>query len=153
MQLTKSDLAILNILQHEGRLSNIAVGERVGLSHSAVARRIEALERGGVIRGYRVILDRSKIDLRETVLVLVQLKAHGDDSTSQFEAEINAHLPNVIESFKLSGSWDYILKFAVRDMAHFEQVHAKLAAMRQIKLLRSLPVFGFAEAPLPLALR
>lgn len=59
-------------------------------------------------------------------------------------------IPQVIETFRLSGSWDYILKVVVRDMGHYEQVHAKLTAMRYVKLLRSLTVFGYSEMPLPL---
>lgn len=149
-EMDATDLAILKILLSRARLSNVAIGQELGISHSTVSRRIESMERSGLIEGYTVVLNKSKIGLNETVFVMVQLKAHGDGATIQFEDEIARNFPNVVERFKLNGSWDYLLKVTARNMAHYDEIHTKIGAIKHVKLLRSFPAFTSASSPTPL---
>src|SRR6266566_1020642 len=108
------DRAILAQLQEDGRLSNVELAERVGLSPSPCLRRVRALEAAGVITGYRAVLDPAKVDRAFQVLVHVTMAA--------FEAGV-ATIDEVIECRRMFGDPDYLLWIAVQDLQAYERLY------------------------------
>lgn len=117
-----ADLRILRALRQDGRMTNAALAEAVGLSQSACLRRLRLLERSGVIRGYTAIIDEP--DARETVTVIVQitLDRQTEEHLSRFETSVR-RLPEVRECYLMTGMSDYLLRVEVRDAADYERVH------------------------------
>jgi Lrp/AsnC family leucine-responsive transcriptional regulator len=123
MHLDGYDRRILDVLQHEGRISNQALAERIGLSPSPCLRRVKALEEAGIIVGYRAVLDAGKLDLTLLALIHISMDRHTPERFANFEAAIAA-LPEVLECLLITGQdADYQLKVIVRDM---EAYHALL---------------------------
>ena len=118
------DEQILLALQDNARISNVQLAERVGLSASACSRRIQALEELGVIAGYRAVLDREQIGLPMTVLVNVSIQTLSRDQMAAFESAV-MDIPEVIVCYLVSGSSDYLLRIAARDLPDFERIHTE----------------------------
>jgi DNA-binding Lrp family transcriptional regulator len=116
------DLRILRALRQDGRMTNAALAEAVGLSPSACLRRLRLLERRGVIRGYTAVIEEP--DAREAVTVIVQitLDRQTEEHLSRFEAAVR-RLPEVRECFLMTGMSDYLLRVEVRDAADYERIH------------------------------
>jgi Lrp/AsnC family leucine-responsive transcriptional regulator len=121
MPLDMMDRRMLEILQHEGRISNAALAERLHLSPSPCLRRLRALEHEGVISGYRAVLDRAKLGLGLTVFV--ELKAEGhSDRTAAAIADGLERTPEVISAHIVSGSADFLLEVTAPDLAAYERL-------------------------------
>lgn len=149
-KLTRNDFDILRELQGNAWLSNEVIGERVKKSASVVSRRVGELQKAGVITGVHAAIDAQKVGLVTTVFTLVLLKSHGDGLTDNFEREVAA-LPNVVEVARIGGSWDFLLKFAVRDTPQYDLLHNKLLALPMVSRVRGMHVIGKPQArPLPL---
>jgi Lrp/AsnC family leucine-responsive transcriptional regulator len=119
------DHKIVTALAHEGRLSAVELASRVGLSPSTVTRRLQGLETGGIIRGYRGIVDGKAVGLGIDVFVEVALEKQNDDSLRAFEAAL-AGCPNVVSCHLMSGTSDYLIHVVARDLADFERLHANV---------------------------
>ena len=101
------DLAILTILQQDGRISNADLASRVGLTPPSVLRRVKLLEERGYIKGYTALLEPLAFDLKVTAFVMVETNACCDyDRTAQELIE----LPGVVELHRLIGEWCFLLK-------------------------------------------
>lgn len=120
IDLDRTDLAILAELQREGRLPNAELAERVRLSASACLRRVQRLERDGVIAGYRAQLAPAALGLGLMAFVRVQLEKHGSASTEAFAEAVNSW-DEVIACYALAGDMDYLLHVAVQDLDHFSR--------------------------------
>jgi DNA-binding Lrp family transcriptional regulator len=120
--LDRIDIAILDVLQREGRISNAALAERVGLSQSACSRRLDNLERDGVIKGYHAELSNAALGHRMTVIVHISLSGQFEKSLTEFEAAVKL-CPNVLSCHLMSGEYDYILRIAARDLQDYERIH------------------------------
>lgn len=120
--LDRFDVAILQALQQDARLSNNALAERVGLSSSACSRRLDRLEAGGLIRGYHARLSDRALGHPITVIVHIALSGQSERQLSEFEAAVRL-CPNVLVCFLMSGEYDYILRIAARDLEDFERIH------------------------------
>ena len=119
----KLDRAILAHLQEDGRLSNVELAERVGLSPSPCLRRVRSLEAAGVITGYRVVLDPAKVGCAFQVLVHVTMATGDRKATMEaFEAGVAA-IDEVIECRRMFGDPDYLLWVAVADLAAYERLY------------------------------
>ena len=114
------DRAILATLQEEGRVTNVELARRVGLTAPPCLRRMRALEETGVIRGYHAELDGQALGYGIMVLALVSLRSQAEDDLRQFEAHVAA-LPEVRECFMLNGEIDFILKIVAHDLQSFQQ--------------------------------
>lgn len=119
-RLDRTDLALLRALQADGRLSNVELAQRVKLSPSACLRRVQRLERAGVIRGYRAELDATKLGLGLQAFVRVQLKGHGAADIARFAEDIRGW-DEVEHCFALTGDMDYLIAVRVQDLAHFSR--------------------------------
>jgi len=125
VQLDAFDRRIVATLAGDGRLTTVDLAQRVGLSPSACTRRVQALEGAGVIRGYRAMIDAAAIGLGITVFVEITLERQNDDTLRAFEAGL-AECPNVLSCHLMSGSSDYLIRIAARDLPDFERLHANV---------------------------
>jgi Lrp/AsnC family leucine-responsive transcriptional regulator len=120
MTLDRYDRQILDILQREGRINNLDLAERIGLSPSPCLRRVRALEDAGLIVGYHARLDARKLGLSLMALVHISMDLHTPERFANFEAAI-AVLPEVQECLLITGQdADYQLKVVVRDLDHYQ---------------------------------
>lgn len=137
MKLDKIDIAILNALQKDGRISNAALADTVGLSQSACSRRLDILEREGVIRGYHARLSNAALGHGVTVIVHMSLSGQSEKILAEFEASVK-RCPNVLVCYLMSGEYDYLLRVAARDLADYERIHKEwLSAMPHVIKINS----------------
>ncbi|SHG74590.1 DNA-binding transcriptional regulator, Lrp family [Kaistia soli DSM 19436] len=125
MQLDDFDRRIVGALAREGRLSAVELAERIGLSASAVTRRLQRLETGGVIAGYRAVVDPNALGLGITAFVEISLDRQNDEALKAFEAAARK-CPNILSLYLMSGSSDYLLRIVARDLPDFERLHANV---------------------------
>ncbi len=118
--LDKFDLAILNELQNDGRLSNTELSARVGLSAAPCWRRVRALEEGGYIKGYRAEIDRHKIGLGVLAFVRLDAERNTGDATTQMEEAIRK-LPEIIACHYISGTGTFELQVVAQDLDSFSR--------------------------------
>ncbi len=118
--LDKFDLAILNELQNDGRLSNTELSARVGLSAAPCWRRVRALEEGGYIKGYRAEIDRRKIGLGVLAFVRLDAERNTGDATTQMEEAIRK-LPEIIACHYISGTGTFELQVVAQDLDSFSR--------------------------------
>jgi Lrp/AsnC family leucine-responsive transcriptional regulator len=122
MALDRYDRKILEVLQSEGRISNQDLAERIGLSPSPCLRRVRELEEGGLITGYRALLDAKKLGLSLMALVGIAMDKHTRERFAHFEASV-AELPEVLECLLITGQQsDYQLKVVVEDMDAYQEL-------------------------------
>lgn len=120
LHLDPVDRAILGHLQAEGRITNVELAERAGLTAPPCLRRVRALEEGGVIRGYHADLDPEAMGYGITVFAMVSLRSQAEDDLRAFEDHIAA-LPQVRECHMLNGEIDFILKVVAHDLQEFQR--------------------------------
>ena len=126
-KLDRIDRKILAALQEDARLTNQALSERVALSPSACLARVRGLERSGVIQGYHARLDPFTLEIGLVLYVEITLDGHAPAELAAFEKAIVA-LPQVVEASHVTGSFDYILKVVVADMAEWTRIAEQLAS-------------------------
>jgi Lrp/AsnC family transcriptional regulator, leucine-responsive regulatory protein len=116
------DRRILELLQEDGRLSNLELAERIGLSPSPCLRRVRALEEAGVIAGYRALLDAQRLGLSLMALVYISMDRHTPERFANFDTRVRA-LPEVLECLLITGQQaDYQLKVVVSDMQAYQDL-------------------------------
>jgi len=121
MKLDRLDLAILECLQRDARMSLQAISAQVGLTSSPCWARIRRMEEAGVIEGYSVRVNAEKVGLPDTVIVQVTLDSHSDEALFAFGRALEA-IPEVLEAFLVSGDYDYYVRIAVRDTRDYERL-------------------------------
>ena len=146
------DARILAALQADGRLSNVELAERVGLSPSPCLRRVKLLEESGVIEGYRARLGRAKLGLGLTVFVGIKVDGHRDANANALQDTMR-RLPEVVACHLVSGEADFLLEVVVPDLAHYETfLVGTLLKMPMIKDIRSNFAIRTVKANAPLSL-
>ncbi len=118
-QLDRTDREILALLQEDGRITNVDLAQKVGLTAPPCLRRVRALEDAGVIRGYHAELSAEQLGWPITVFVMVSLKSQAEADLRAFEAHI-ADIPEVRECHMLNGEIDFLLKVVARDLPSFQ---------------------------------
>jgi len=116
---------ILRELSRDGRISNLELAERVGLSPSACLRRVQELERSGVITGYRATIDPAKLGMGFLAYVTVGLSTHTKKAQSDFEAAM-AWAPEVRECHNITGAIEYLLRIETADLAAYKHFHTEV---------------------------
>ena len=116
---------ILQELENDGRLSNTELAARVGLSPSACLRRVQELERNGVIRGYRAVIDRESTGRSFIVIVAIALSDHQSESQRVFEQAVLS-APEVRECHNIAGVYEYILHVEVADLEAYKRFHSEV---------------------------
>ncbi len=120
-KLDSYDLAILQELQKNARMPNSELATRVGLSTSASLARTNRLRQQGVIKQFTAIIDFEKVGINVIAFTFVSLSPHTQQIATDFAEQI-AKLPQVMESYNLTGSYDYMLKIVSPDIPAYRQV-------------------------------
>lgn len=146
------DCRIIATLQADGRLTNVELADRVGLSPSPCLRRVKRLERQGYIDAYRATLQRARVGLGLTVFIGVKIEDHASERAEVFQEAVIA-MPEVIACHLVAGDVDYVLEVVVPDLVHYQRyLVGKLLNLSIIREVRSTIVIQTlkAGAPLPL---
>lgn len=121
IELDDRDARILDLLQSEGRLTNVELADKVALSPSPCLRRVKRLEREGVVRRYRAVLDRKAVGLGMTVLIEIRVDKHSFENASELEAALAA-IPEIVSCHMVSGRADFIAEVVVPDLEAYERL-------------------------------
>ena len=135
------DLAILCELQADGRMTNVELARRVGISAPPCLRRVRALEEAGVIAGYRALIDTRAVGLSVVFFVFVQLDQQTETEISAFAARMADCRP-VRECWTLSGDIDFILKCVTPDLKSFQDFVGELTALPNVRNVRTALALG-----------
>lgn len=119
--LNSADRRVLAAVQREGRLTNVALAKRLGMSESASLRHLRRLELAGVIKGYAAIADRRALGFTVLAFVQVTLEKQPDVSALDFHERVRNE-PHIVECHAMSGNHDYLLKVVARDIDHFSDL-------------------------------
>lgn len=145
------DRKILELIQQDATLSTAQIAERVGLSTTPCWRRIQNLEKRGIIRARVALLDRNQLNLGVDVFVAIRTNQHNIEWLESF-AEVVTALPEVMEFYRMSGEIDYLMRVVVKDIAAFDAFYKKLIqqanisdvsssfAMEQLKYTTAVPL-------------
>lgn len=133
---------ILQELSRDGRLSNLTLAERVGLSPSACLRRVQELERSGVIKGYRAVLDGAQMGVGFVAYVTVGLSDHSKTGQEAFERAVGRFF-EVRECHNITGGVEYLLRVEAEDLAGYKLFHTdKLGTLPNVRQLTTHVVMG-----------
>lgn len=145
------DKHILRILQKDCTASINEIAEQVGLSSTPCWRRIQAMEKSGIIKGRVALADPEKLNVGLTIFVMVKTNQHNPKWLAEF-AQIADDLPEIVEFYRMSGDVDYLLRVVVPDMKAYDAFYKKLItrtdfsdisssfAMEELKYTTALPV-------------
>jgi DNA-binding Lrp family transcriptional regulator len=152
--LDEIDLKILAEIQADGRITNVELAKRVGISPPPCLRRVRTLEEEGYILGYRGLLDPRRLGFDVTVFASVHLSSQADADLRAFEEFVRAE-PLVRECWMLSGEVDFILKCVAPDMATFQEFVTHLTAAPHVRNVRTSLVLHNSkyEAAVPLDMK
>jgi len=118
MKLDLTDKKLLDLLQKDAKQSVKSLASQVNLSATAVYERIKNLERNQVIQKYTIILDAEKVEKEFLSFCMIQLSKHSQKYLLEFERKIKT-LDEVLECFHISGTYDYLLKIRVKNIAEY----------------------------------
>ncbi len=118
-KLDRIDIRILAALQKNGRITNVNLSDQVGLSPSPCLKRVKKLEEAGYITGYGAKIDLVKLGDYVTVFTEFTIKEHYRESFHSFEKILTAY-PEIVECHLISGGYDYLVKFIVRSINHYQ---------------------------------
>ncbi|MCW3017405.1 MAG: ArsR family transcriptional regulator [Solirubrobacterales bacterium] len=144
--LDDADRSILDGLRRNGRATVAELGLAAGLSPSACSRRLRRLEDTGVIRGYTAIIDPDAEGPQLTAFVAVRLVRHQREHIQRFQAAARK-VPEIVECHHVTGTFDYLLRVSVRDLAAYERFHAdQLAALHNVgQLVTYISMTDFSD--------
>lgn len=138
--LDRIDRRILQILQTQGRISNVELARRINLSTTPCAERVRRLERNGVITGYKAQVDTDKIGLPISIFVEVKLDHTTPEAFERFRETV-ADLDEVAECYMIAGEFDYLLKLLVSDVSlHRRFMNESLPKLPDVQQTRSYVV-------------
>lgn len=127
--LDRIDIAIVDALQNNARLSNKELAAAVGLAPSSCLERVRRLEADGIIRGFHMEADPRALGVRLQAMIAVQLRQHTDDVIESFRAHVLAQ-PEVISVYHLAGSEDFQVHVGLRDADHLREVVQRVFTAR-----------------------
>ncbi len=131
---------ILRELKRDGRLSNVDLAHRIGLSPSATLRRVQDLEKRGVIKGYRAVLDRAQRGVGFVAYVSIGLASHRKQAQLEFEEHVR-FVDEVIECHNITGANEYLLRVETQDLTSYKKFHADvLGECAQVQSITTMVV-------------
>ncbi|RKF12801.1 Lrp/AsnC family transcriptional regulator [Alginatibacterium sediminis] len=153
IKLDRTDRRILELMQADGRISNLELADKIGLSPSPCSRRVKALEEAGLIARHVTLLDPVKLNLNLTAYIHISMDRHTPDRFENFETKVSSY-EEVLECVLVTGTdADYQLKVVVPDMAHYQEfLLGKLTRIDGVTGVRSSFVLRevFQHTALPL---
>ncbi len=142
VSLDKKDMAILQLLQQNARVTVKEISEKIHLSTTPVHERIKGMEESGIIKQYVTLVDQNKIDLNLLVICYVSLKEHSKSAGANFIKKIN-EWHQVIECYSISGEFDFMLKVICKDMNAYYDFHVnKLSQQENMGNVQSVFIMG-----------
>lgn len=117
------DERILHELKVDGRISNVELSERIGLSPSATLRRVQELEKKSVIKGYRAILNSVELGIGFIAYVSIGLSSHSKQAQQEFEEHVR-YVDEVVECHNITGANEYLLRVETKDLPSYKKFHA-----------------------------
>lgn len=133
---------ILRELARDDRQTNLQLADRIGLSPSACLRRVQEMERAGIIKGYRAVIDGEKLGLGFVAYVTVGLNSHTKTAQEAFERAV-ARAPQVRECHNVTGTIEYLLRVETADLAAYKHWHTDvLGVLPQVQAITSFVVMG-----------
>jgi len=151
--LDKIDQRILETLQADGRVANVELAERIGLSPTSVGERIKRLQRDGFIEGYGARLDPQRLGLGLLVFVEVLLDKTTPDVFDRFATAVR-RAPEVLECHMVAGGFDYLIKTRLPDMAAYRRFLGEtLLGLPGVRETRTYAVMEEVKRDAPLPLR
>ena len=151
MHLNDIDLHLIAILQRDASIAIDELAQRVGLTKTPCWRRLQKLEKSGVIKRKVALLDAKLLDLSVSVFVQVKTSKHDSDWLAQFSNTVSA-FPEVVDFYRMSGEYDYLLRVVVKDIASYDAFYQRFIqatsltdvtssfAMEEIKRSTELPL-------------
>ena len=137
VELSKSDIKTLKMVQSDATLSTAAIAEKINLSQSPCWRRVNRLEQEGLITRRVAVLNRQALGMDVVVFATINLTSIGRQNLIEFEQDIVRHT-EVMECYTMTGIWDYMIKIVTRDIRHYEDfVRNTLTASPSIRELHS----------------
>lgn len=148
--LSESERKLLRVLQDEGRISNVALAERVGMSETPCLRRVKLLEESGVITGYRADLDPAKLGLTVSAFVYVTTDQRSETDRKLFMTAIDGE-PQIVSCAATSGAYDFVLEVVAADVeALGELTMNRLLSLPTVRSISSSVVFRWLKRNRPL---
>ncbi|MEH6470355.1 MAG: Lrp/AsnC family transcriptional regulator [Halopseudomonas sp.] len=135
---------ILRELKMDGRLSNVELADRIGLSSSATLRRVQELERSGVIKGYRAVLDLNKLGIGFVAYVTIGLLNHSKKAQQEFEQHIQ-QATEVTECHNVTGGSEFLLRVETADLTAYKRFHTDV--LGEIPQVNSIMTLVVMETP------
>ena len=120
VKLDRVDRQILADLQADGRITNVDLARRAGISAPPCLRRVRALEESGIIKGYHATIDPGALGYNVSVFAQVALNSHAEIDLRAFEERVNSW-PEVRECYMLAGETDFLLKVVARDWEDYQR--------------------------------
>jgi len=136
LRLDAIDLKILKELQDDGRVTNVELSQRVGVSPPPCLRRVRVLELAGYIKGYRALLDEKLLGFEVTVFAMVHLSSQAEADLESFEEFVRKE-PLVRECWLLSGEIDFVLKCVAPDLKKLQGFVAELTAAPHVRNVKT----------------
>lgn len=158
MKLDRTDLQILSILQHQGRITKVALADKVNLSPTPCWTRLKRLEQAGIIEGYQAVVNAKALGPAVTVFTEIGLASHRKKDFHRFESEV-MDMPEVRECWSLGGGIDYLLKIIVKQIDDYQRLidglldadlgvdrYFTYIVTKPVKQLPGLPLYALAAA-------
>ncbi|WPB85011.1 Lrp/AsnC family transcriptional regulator [Sediminicoccus rosea] len=143
-ELDAIDLRILAELQSDGRITNVELASRVGLSAPPCLRRVRRLEEAGVLRGYHADVEPTALGFEVTFFAVVGLESQKQAVLDAFEAEVIGW-PEVRECHMIRGGGDFLLRLVARDTAHENALTARLTGAQNVHKVQTLQTIRTAK--------
>jgi len=153
MHLNEIDLRLIAILQRDASIAIEELAKQVGLTKTPCWRRVQKLEKSGIIKRKVALLDAALLDLSVSVFVQVKTSRHDNDWLANFSATVSA-FPEVVDFYRMSGEYDYLLRVVVKDIANYDAFYKRFIdatnltnvtssfAMEEIKSSTELPLIS-----------
>ena len=152
MKLSDNDRSILREIQRDASLSLAELSDRLAMAQSTLWRRMNDLEKAGVIRGRVALVDPAKVGVKLCVLAQVTLEDHSEEAVQDFSRLVEAH-PEILECMKVAGVADYVLKIRAADVEAYEEFQSRFLlrskwvrsvqssfVLKEVKATTALPI-------------
>jgi len=141
-KLDSTDLKILKYLQEDGRITNLELSNKIGLSPAPTLERVKKLEKMKIIESYHAHLNKSKLKLGVSVFIQITLSRQVENVINKFKERINA-IPEVMECYQITGNADYLLKVLVQDIPAFEKlISSTFSKMEEIGHVQTMLIIS-----------
>jgi Lrp/AsnC family transcriptional regulator, leucine-responsive regulatory protein len=140
LKLDKIDLKILEIVQGNGRITNLLLSSEIGLSPAPTLERVKKLENSGIIKSYHASLDENALGLGIKAIVQVSLTRQINNAIHNFKQQIMG-INEIVECYQVTGNFDYQLKLMVPDIHAFERlIEEKLSKIEEIRQMQTMVI-------------